>query len=191
MANANTPFGLKPVRSMGAPVTGSVNVYVHDSGDSTALFIGDLVVATGASSTINGATYMNVVRAATTDVFTGVVVGVLPDTSASLPYCAASTTRQLLVCDDPNMIFEVQEIGTGTPFTIDDIGLNCSVSVVAGSTVTGLSGTVLNNATEATTNTLAVKIMGLVNRPDNEVGPYAKWLVRLNRHRYVDQVAGL
>ena len=60
---------------------------------------------------------MNVIRAATTDVITGVITGVLPDTSTSLPYCAASTTRRLLVCDDPNVIFEAQEIGTGTPLT--------------------------------------------------------------------------
>ena len=49
MANANTPFGLRPTRTGGAPVTGASNVYVHDSGDSTALYIGDCVVATGAS----------------------------------------------------------------------------------------------------------------------------------------------
>lgn len=191
MANANTPFGLKPVRTGGAPYTGAANVYVHDSGDSTALFIGDCVVATGSSTTINGETFMNVIRAATTDVITGVIVGVLPDTSSSLPYCAASTTRRLLVCDDPNVIFEAQEVGTGTALTINDIGLNLSISVVAGSTVTGRSGTVLDNTTEAVGNTLGFKLMGLVSRPDNAVGAYAKWLVRINRHRYVDQVAGL
>lgn len=192
MANANTPFGLKPVRTGGAPWNGAANVYFHDSGDSVALYIGDCVVATGASTLhTDGNTYMNVVRAATTDVITGVIVGVLPDVATSLPYCAASTSRRLLVVDDPDVIFEAQEIGTGTPLTANDIGLNISISVVAGSAYTGLSGTVLDNATEANTNTLGFRLMGLVNRPDNAVGAYAKWLVRINRHRYVDQVAGL
>lgn len=192
MANNNTAFGLKPVRTVGGmPYNGAARVYVHDSGDSTALYIGDAVLQTGASSTINGVTYPNVVRAATTDVITGVIVGVLPDVATSLPYCAASTTRRLLVADDPDLLFEIQEIGTGTPLTANDIGLNISLSVTAGSTVTGMSGTVIDNATEATTNTLALKIIGIVNRVDNAVGAYAKWLVRINRHRFADQLAGI
>lgn len=192
MPNNNTPWGLKPVRYVsGAPYNGAADVFVHDSGDSTALYIGDAVLQTGASSTINGTVYPNVVRAATTDVITGVIVGVLPDVATSLPYCAASTTRRLLVATDPNLLYEIQEIGTGTPLTVNDIGLNISLSVAAGNTVTGLSGTVIDNATEASTNTLALKLIGFVNRVDNAVGAYAKWLVRINRHRYADQLAGI
>jgi hypothetical protein len=192
MANNNTPFGLKPVRYVsGAPYNGAADVMVHDSGDGTALYIGDCVLITGASSVINGVTYPNVIRAATTDVVSGVIVGVLPDVATSLPYCVASTTRRLLVATDPNLLFECQEIGTGTALTADDIGLNVSLSVVSGSTTTGLSGSVLNNATEATSNALLLKIVGLVNRADNAVGAYAKWLVRINRHRFVDQLAGV
>jgi hypothetical protein len=60
----------------------------------------------------------------------------------------------------------------------------------SGSTTTGLSATTINNATEATTNTLDLKIIGLANKPNNAVGESAKWIVRINRHQYVDQVAG-
>lgn len=192
MANNNTPFGLRSVSGVSnGPLNGGVRQYSVAAGDGTAIYIGDLVKNAGTSQVINGETMSDVVIAATGDVFAGVVVGVLPVTRDSLSYRAASTQRVLLVDDDPNALFEVQEIGTGTPFTANDIGLNCNVSVVAGSTVTGLSGTVLDNATEATTNTLDVKIVGLVNRPDNAVGAFAKWLVRINRHRFVDQLAGV
>lgn len=193
MANVNAPFGLKPARTTGAPFTGAAEIYTVAAGDGTAIYIGDPVTTTGVgtSQTINGVTYPDCVIAATTDIITGIVVGVLPDTNSSLTYRAASTARRLMVITDPNVIFEVQEGNSGTPFTANDAGLNCSLSIVAGSTVTGLSGTVLDNSTEATTNTLCVKMIELVNRPDLAAGLANRWLVRLNRHRYVDQLIGV
>lgn len=192
MANANTPFGLKPVKdAYNGYVTGGERQYSVAAGDGTAIFIGDLVTLAGTSQVINGQTFSDVVRSATGDVFQGVVTGVLPVTQESTTYRAASTQRIVYVVDDPNALFEIQEIGTGTPLTANDIGLNADVVVAAGSTTTGLSGTMLSNSTEATTNTLDVKIVGLVNQADNDVGQYAKWLVRLNRHRFVNQVAGV
>lgn len=184
--------GLSPTRYIsGGPYNGAVKQYVHDSGDSTAIFPGDLVKLTGASSTVNDAVMSNVIQWATGDVPTGVVVSVLPDNRDSLTYCAASTTRVLLVADDPNLEFEVAEIDTGTALTTNDIGLNCNLSVGTGSTTLGLSAMQLDNGTEQTTNTLDVKIVGFVNAPNNAVGSTAKWLVRLNRHRYVNQIAGV
>lgn len=192
MANADTPFGLKPVRHRsGAPYTGSGTVYSVAAGDGTAIMVGDLVTNAGTAQTINGVVYQDVVRSATGDVFQGVVIGVLPDTQDSLKYRAASTQRLLLVEDNPDLLFEIQEVSGGTPLAAADIGLNANVVVAAGSTVTGLSGMELNNATEATTNTLDVKILGFVNRVDNEIGEHAKWLVALNRHRFANQVAGV
>lgn len=192
MANADTPFGLKPVRHRnGAPYTGAARVYSVAAGDATAIYVGDLVTAAGTSQTIGGTIYSDVVQSATGDVFQGVVVGVLPVTQDSLKYRAASTQRLLLVADDPDLTFEIQEVSGGTPLAANDVGLNANIVVAAGSTVTGMSGVELNNATEATTNTLDVKIQGFVNRVDNEVGEHCKWLVVLNRHRYANQIAGV
>lgn len=193
MANVNAPFGLRPVRTTGAPSTGAVELYSVAAGDGTAIYIGDPVTTTGVGTaqTINGVIYPDCVIAATTDIITGVVVGVMPVTNASLPYRAASTQRILMVATDPNLIFEVQEGNSGTPFTANDAGLNCSLSIVAGSTVTGLSGTILDNSTEATTNTLVCKLIAPVNRPDLAIGLANRWLVRLNRHRYADQLIGV
>lgn len=192
MANADTPFGLKPVRHRnGAPYTGAARVYSVAAGDATAIYVGDLVTAAGTSQTISGTIYSDVVQSATGDVFQGVVVGVLPVTQDSLKYRAASTQRLLLVADDPDLTFEIQEVSGGTALAANDVGLNANIVVGTGSTVTGMSGIELNNATEATTNTLDVKIQGFVNRVDNEIGEHCKWLVVLNRHRYANQVAGV
>jgi len=192
MANANTPFGLRAVQHRnGAPYDGAARTYAVPASDGTALFIGDLVKLAGTAQTIKGRVYPDVIRAATGDVFTGVVVGVIPDTQDSLRYRAASTQRLLLVADDPELLFEIQETSGGTPLTANDSGLNANVTVAAGSTVTGFSGTELNNATEATTNTLDLHIVSPVNREDNAIGANCKWLVTINRHQFANQVAGV
>lgn len=192
MANADTPFGLRPVRYIsGRPYTGAVNIYSTATGDATAIFIGDPVILSGTSQTISGAVYKDVDQAATGDVIVGVVVGVIPATQDSLVYRAASTQRLLLVADDPDLLFEIQEVSGGTALTANDAGLNANFVVGSGSTSSGMSGVELNNATEATTNTLDVQIVDFVNRVDNEIGEHAKWLVRINRHQYSNQVAGI
>lgn len=192
MANTNTPTGLNPVRYLsGAPYNGAVNVFSVPSSDGTAFGIGDPVKLVGTSLTINGQVIPSVALAATTDVMVGVVVAFVPDTRDSLTYRAASTQRLIFVADDPNLLFEVQEGTGGTPLTANDIGLNISFAAGTLSTYSGRSGLTIDNATEATTNTLALKIVGLVNRADNEIGDSAKYLVRLNRHQYVNQIAGI
>ncbi|MDB6036005.1 MAG: hypothetical protein JWM16_6343 [Verrucomicrobiales bacterium] len=194
MANAYRPDGLSPVSDLnGRPWNGAGRIMSTTTGDGTAIGIGDPVLALGTSTTWpDGTVTKDVKIAATTDVIEGVVIGVLPDTRDSTIYRAASTARRLLVCDDPNVLFEISDGNSGTPIPAADIGLNCSLSIGSPSTTTGRSGCILNNTTQQTTNTLAVRIIGAVPRPDNEVGALAqRFLVRINRHRYVDQVAGL
>lgn len=192
MANADNAFGLKPVRHItGAAYNGAADVYSTASGDGTAIYVGDPVKLSGTSSTINGVVYADVDQAATGDVIVGVVVGVLPDTADSLIYRAASTTRRLLVATDPHLLYEIQEASGGTALTAAAIGLNADFVVGSGSTITGKSGVELDNSTEATTNTLDLQIVGLQARADNAVGEHAKWLVRINRHQFANQIAGV
>lgn len=193
MANKNAPFGFNPVGSLtGAPWNGQARMYTVPASDGTAIYIGDPVVDVGTSTTnADGTVTKDVGLAATTDVITGIVVGVMPDTHDSLPYRAASTLRRLLVIDDPNVLFEIQEVSGGTALTASALGLNVSFSAGTPSTTTGLSGAVIDNTTEATTNTLALKLVGVSSRPDNAIGDSCVWIVRLNRHRYVDQLAGV
>lgn len=192
MANVDSPFGLKPVAHRnGAPYNGSFRYYSIAAGDGTATFIGDLVTLAGTSQTIGGRIYSDVVQSATGNVFTGVVVGVVPVTQDSLRHRAASTQRILMVADDPDLVFEIQEVSGGTALTANDAGLNANIVVAAGSATTALSGIELNNGTEATTNTLDVHIIGPVNRADNEIGEHCKWLVTINRHQHANQVAGI
>lgn len=191
MANVDSSFGLRPVRQLdGSAYNGAVRHYSTATGDGTAIFLGDPVVLSGTSQEINGVTYLDVDQAATGNVIAGVVVGVLPVTADSLIYRAASTQRILMVAP-PNLEYEIQEVSGGTPLTANDAGLNANFVVGSGSTVTGQSGVELNNSGEATTNTLDLQIVGLSPRPDNAVGEHAKWLVRINRSQFANQVAGI
>ena len=117
MANLNTPSGLRPVSTLGAVNSGAIRVFSVPSGDGTAIYIGDPVKIAGTSQFINGGVYSDVAQAATGDVICGVVVGVVADTRDSLIYRAASTQRLLLVNVDPNTIYEVQQVSTGTALT--------------------------------------------------------------------------
>lgn len=192
MANTSTVFGARPARyQSGAPYNGAVNIYSTPTGDATAIMIGDFVKLAGTAQTINGMIYQDIARAATGDVCVGVCVGCEPITRDSTIYREASTQRLLKVADDPALLFEMEEGSSGTAFTANDMGLNANFVVAAGSTTTGLSGTLIDNATEATTNTLDLQLVGFVNRPGNEVGYSAKWLVRINRHQRANQVAGI
>lgn len=193
MANVNAPFGLRPVAdAFGRPWNGALTVMTTTTGDGTAIGIGDPLLALGTSTTNTDGTITKDVKiAATTDVIEGVCVGVIPDTSTSTIYRAASTVRRLLVCTDPDALYECQEGTGGTALAAADLGLNISLAIGSPSTTTGLSGATLDNGTEATTNTLALKLMGVSSRPNNAIGDSCIWLVKLNRSRYADQLAGL
>ena len=201
MANVDSPFGLRPVRYLnGAPWNGQVSRYLLDSGNGTATFIGDLVVVAGSAgaqgSVVQGVPTSGMPTIAQgvagTGPFVGVVVGFEPLLSdLSVKHRLASTSRVALVCDDPNVIFEIQEVSGGTALTVDEVSLNANVVVAAGSTVTGLSGMELNNGSEAGTVTLDLKILRLALREDNAIGEHAKWEVLINNHSFRPGSTGL
>lgn len=199
MANSVTPFGLIPRKNLHSqPYSGGIMQFSTPVGDATAIFIGDLVKLAGTSQFVNGIILNDVIQAATGNVFAGVVTGFQADTRDSLLYRAASTIRVALVETDPNAEFEIRQVAGGTPLTANDVGLNANVVVAAGSTFTGQSGMALDNTTEATTNTLDLKITGMPSRPDNDPGSAvgtgadsSTFFVRINRHQFTNQIAGV
>lgn len=196
MANADRPSGFSPVKMItGAPYNGQANLYAILAADTNGYAIGDPVTSAsgGASATGVPAVTIGVAGAA----WRGVIVGLF-DTAGvhsykpgvtlvgnpnSIVRPAAAQTGDwfALVVDDPNVVFEVQEVSGGTALTAADVGLNANG--VAGTNNGYISGWELDNATEATTATLNCKILGLSPRSDNEIGEHAKWLVIINNHQ--------
>ncbi len=198
MANQDTPFGLRPIRHRnGASYNGATNPYYINSGYGTALFIGDPVfkVAGGSNAASVSAAGMGdfaigtlpeVEKAAAgdTDRITGVIVGFgpLPD-DLTKQYNPASTERVALVCDDPDIIFEVQADGA---VPAASMGLNANLIFThSGSTTSGLSGVELDTTSDAPDADLTNQLLILrgANKPDNDVTiTHAKVEVMINLH---------
>ena len=208
MANTSKIRGFIPVKHLtGAPYNGQANIYATSASDGTALFVGDTVkILTDANA--QGIQYVTAHTAGTTTVgeaAMGVVVGVINtkldpvggtmsagSISLDTPqYRPASTAQYVLVADSPDIVYEVETgnstVTTGSNFAVASVGLNANVIAGAGSTVTGTSGYSLDCGTTGmgTTATLPFKILGVVQRPDNEkTGNYTKVLVKINNHQY-------
>ena len=182
MANLNVAFGLKPVRrTHGAASNFNAREYFVPSTDATALFIGDPVIMAGsADATLTAATVTRATAAGGNRI-TGVVVGFRPsDAINAVGYRAASTNAYVLVMDDPDQLYEIQDDSVGGNLAAADIGLNADLVAGTGNAATKRSGFMLDTSTKATTATLQCRIMGLQDRADVEVGANAKVLVRLN-----------
>jgi len=198
MANANSAFGLRPVRYLGgAPYNGAVNTYIALASYATNMFVGDPVVVTGVGvAGTTGGTYpvINVATAGATNQVTGVIVGFEPTPGiVSLGYGAASTLRKVYVCDDPTVLFEIQEDSVGNAVELAEVGLNANLVSGTGSAYTKRSGWMLDSTSAAADATFQLTIRGFTDRIDNEaVSNYAKLLVSINIHtnRY-GAVAGL
>jgi hypothetical protein len=182
-------MGLSPVKMItGAPYNGQARLYSILAANVNAFAIGDPVATDAGGGSVEGIAAVTLGAAGAA--WRGVIVGIF-DTKPGIakiddpntiyrPAGAKTKDWYALVVDDPDILFEIQEIGTGTALTVADIGFNADA--VAGANNGFVSGWQLNNVGEAVTATLNLRIMELVQRIDNEVGPFAKWLVKINNH---------
>lgn len=206
MANVDTPFGLRPVRYLnGAPWNGQANLYWASAAtDTTAIFIGDPVTLsalgsndgqiTGAGGAYAPGTLASVKVAgagAATVPYLGVCVAVEPvlgsgaNQQNSAVHRIASTERLIWVADDPMLVFEIQEDNDTSDLAATNVNSNIDlVATAVGDPITGLSGFELDSSSAAATATLDCQLLRLVNRPDNALGDFAKWEVRINIHQY-------
>lgn len=191
MANANTAFGLKPIRDNGTPFSGQLTMYYVPSSLGTAVFIGDPVIPTGDGDAY-GVAGVTLATAGTSNFLIGAVVAIVNGPAAGgnatipvtrdLPvYHAASTAGYVLVADDPNQLFVMQEDSVGGAIAATAISSNFSLVSGTGSTTTGLSGWMIDSSVSNTTS-LQLRLMRLLRGPDNAIGTYAKWVVRINQH---------
>jgi hypothetical protein len=177
MANINKPFGLRPVGNLSA--TGAQK----QDNQAGAIYQGDLVVVyDGYIIKYDASTH-----AAPTGVFNGCQY--YDPTRAGKPTWknfypgSVNITQGIIACevlDDPNQLFLIQAAGT---ITQADIGKNADPTAsTTGSTTTGVSNGTLG--TPAKTAALTMKIVGLSEQANNELGQYAVVVVKLNQHQY-------
>ena len=141
----------------------------------TAIYNGDPVTEVG---TTNADGTIEINRAATAGIVCGVFRGCrYIGTDGVLRYSdhwvastalKTDTVCEAIVCDDPQVVFEAQSDGT---FAVTAIGDLIDYTVSDGNAATGKSNASMDTSTSGGTGT-AWQIMGMVDRPGNEVGDY-------------------
>ena len=183
MANVDKPYGLRAMGNLSA--TGSQKQYGYEIADNQAgaIYKGDLVTLydgyivkfapashTAAVGVFNGCNYI--------DPNTG-----KPTWKNYYPGSVNITSGKIIadVIDDPNQLFSIQ---ADEDIEQADIGKNADVVGTGGSTVTGLSTMELDSSTIANTAALNLKIVGILNTPDNALGTNCQVIVKINEHLY-------
>lgn len=205
MANVNKANGFSPVGNLlGGKWNEQGRLYAIPTSDTTNSYaIGDCVMSASGSDA-NGVRYVQKWGGATTTsaLPLGIVVGIrVADPGVSLvgnslslekAYLAAGTRtsiRYLYVVDDPFVLFEAQFDATGA--TQAQLSLNTAVTISAANQ-TSLSNSapysdmVLTGP--AVTATLPIRLLGAVQKGDNQVtsaaSPYVRVLCKFNYHEF-------
>lgn len=193
MANANTPFGIRPINDNGTPWSGQGRLCYVPSSQAGNIFLGDPVVPLGGTDAY-GVPAVGIASAGATNTILGAMIGISNGPAAGgnavftvtrdLPtYRQASIANYIFVCDDPNQIYTVQEDSVSGAIAAATGGFaNGNLVAGSGSTVTGFSGWQLQSSgvSSSANPTYQLRLLGTVRGPDNAIGVNAKWAVRLN-----------
>lgn len=211
--NPNKPVGLSPTKYLnGSKWIGQASMYAIAAADTGGYWQGDLVKLAAGGDPATGLKYVTLGTAGAAAV--GVVVAVGPGTNSvgssgqgggaggplinpnnlsttNRPAAAQSGVWYALIVDDPNVIFEIQEGGSGTNLTAATGTGNADIVYAAPAAGVVYSGTMLNNGAIDTTATRNLKIVSFAQRIDNHFvtspttgGGFQKWLCLINNHQY-------
>lgn len=183
MANRNAPFGAKPYRHLTGGTIRASDRYRIASGLAANFGVGSQVLETGASDA-NGNPLIT--AAAVDGARTGVFMGCYyKDSTGNVQFApnwvSGRTTFNsepavALVIDDPNVTFQMQ---MSLALVAANIGLRADL--------TAESVNALGQSTQAVDSSDlagdAVKILGVIQRPGNELGNYAIVEVAIANHK--------
>ena len=193
MTTSLTPLGFRPSRVQGSGYnTAGMSEYRVSNGFGGNIFYGDPVAFIGG----NGGDIRP--ASVSTDYIVGVFMGCrYVDPTTFQPrwsrYFPAGTSSadgviRALVVDDINTTYVAQADST---CSAGDIGLNFSMSVGTGSTLTGRSGAVLAAAMRSTAGPAMFRVIGLFDSPDNAfTDAYPLLEVRINQNAITRVSAG-
>lgn len=197
--SVNGPYGLIPVKLLsGVPFVGVTREYSIASAYNTSIFNGDAVtLVTG------GTVERDTADAAMTPI--GVFLG-CSYTDPTLgykvfsQYYPANTVAsdiKAIVADGTDVLFKVAVLSSAAGATpvigdlaITDLGANVAMINNAGDTATGNSRCGISDTT-ATTNTLPLRIVDLVEETRNSSGGYTEALVKWNAGHQFNNTTGV
>jgi hypothetical protein len=192
MPNTLERFGLRPSRQLnGSPFINAQNRYRIASGNSTAIFQGDLVTP------LSSGTITRYV-ANTSNVVVGVFNGCFytdpttqkPTFSNFYPTSTNASDITAFVIDGPDTVYEVN---ANAVFAVADLFQNYTVNNVSGNTQTGISLVQLDVANSGTAGTFVVQAIDISQDPNNSdvATSNANIMVRINNHFYRQGGTGL
>jgi hypothetical protein len=102
---------------------------------------------------------------------------------------ASGTKIFAVVADDPDTLFQVVSCSSGTTVAgmgISAIGNNIALIQNSGSTITGNSAVAIDEGTQATTNTLPIRIIDVVRETATGADTFVEFIVKINAtmHQY-------
>lgn len=186
------PYGLLPINLIGGqPYAGSTRLLPITNASvsyNTAIFFGDVVklVNTGTIELENGTT--TVANQGVAGIFMGCTftnpVTKQKTFSQYWPgYASGVTDAFAYVVDDPDVLFKVAAVSTGTTIAFyagTSVGNNAELVQNSGSTTTGDSAVAILGTSFAATASLPIRIVDVVPETANSSGSYCEFICKFN-----------
>ena len=190
----SAPYGLKPVNLIGGQVfAGATRLMQIAEGYATNIFYGDLVkrVSDGTIEKDTGTTTATPCGIFLGVQFTNQSTGTIQQQQYYPASQAIKSGSQIfaVVADDPDTLFQVVSCSATTTVAgmgISAIGNNIALIQNAGSTTTGNSKVAIDEGTQATTNTLPIRIIDVVRETATGADTFVEFIVKINAtmHQY-------
>ncbi len=166
MANIDAPRGFWPVRHLTGGSPFSITRYKVTA--SATIYRGDPL------KIVNGGT-VEVAAAGDEEIVLGV--------AANYVVAASSGDFFVEVYDDPNIVFGIQDDASAT-LTIANVFQAGNFATYATGNTTTLISVMELNASDVGAKDAQLKILGLIDEPNNTAGDHADWEVMFNEHFY-------
>jgi hypothetical protein len=190
----SAPYGLKPVNLIGGQVfAGATRLMQIAEGYATNIFYGDLVkrVSDGTIEKDTGTATATPCGVFLGVQFTNQSTGTIQQQQYYPASQAIKSGSQIfaVVADDPDTLFQVVSCSATTTVAgmgISAIGNNIALIQNAGSTTTGNSKVAIDEGTQATTNTLPIRIIDVVRETATGADTFVEFIVKINAtmHQY-------
>jgi hypothetical protein len=96
-----------------------------------------------------------------------------------------------MVYDDPEQKFIVQSDDATEPAAQTACGLNYNIVATAGNSSYKASRMELDGSSGATDSVLPLRLLDIVQAPDNAFGAQAKCVVKINNHQLGNKIEGV
>ena len=185
------PYGLVPINLIGGQVfAGATRLIPIAVNSSTAIYFGDLVKLNsgGTADKDTGTSAATPVGVFLGCSFTDPVFG--KTFRQYYPGGVTATDIQAFVQDDPDALFKVAVVSSGTTIgyvTRAAVGNNAVLVQNAGNTITGDSAVAVS-ATTATTSTWPIRVVDVIAETASAPGSYTEVVVKWNQgmHQYLN-----